>query len=486
MKKNQQTEKNPTQQHKQFLAALLIGYLCIVLLFPVLMGEQLYFRPSRDNLMMPDATAGTGELLAGDVVEQHFTANIQRLETIQIHLGTFNRNNLGNASVELIREDNGTVLLSQSLNAEEIPNGFLSELTAETPLEGLAGVPLVIRLTSADGAVGSALCPMINGEESIATRSLTVNGETTPGTLCFSATGEDYIWTGLHYWKFVLLGGLLLSLLCALSFYRVRQGKPDPLFKMVVVIQKYRFLIRQLVNRDFKTKYKRSVLGVLWSFLNPLLTMLVQYLVFSSLFRFDVPYYPLYLLAGVTLFNFFSESTSMTLSSIVGNASLITKVYMPKYIYPVTRTLSSLVNLLLAIIPLLVVMLLSGLYPTKAIFLLPFPLICLMVFSLGIGLILASSMVFFRDTQFLWGVLTMIWMYLTPLFYPASILPQSVAWVLKCNPLYYFVTFVRTLLMEGISPEPLMYVQCAAFAFGALLIGGLIFKKSQDKFVLYL
>ena len=132
----------------------------------------------------------------------------------------------------------------------------------------------------------------------------------------------------------------------------------------LIAIRKYRFLIRQLVSRDFKSKYKRSVFGVLWSFLNPLLTMFVQYIVFSNLFRFDIPYYPVYLLCGIIMFNYFSEACGMTLGSIVGNASLITKVYMPKYIYPLTRVLSSFVNLLISMVPLFIVTFASGLYPT--------------------------------------------------------------------------------------------------------------------------
>ena len=176
----------------------------------------------------------------------------------------------------------------------------------------------------------------------------------------------------------------------------------------------------------------------------------------------------------------------MALGSIIGNAGLITKVYVPKYIYPLTRVLSSLVNLVISLIPLLIVTMCSGIIPTKAYLLVLFVLICLTVFCLGIGMLLAAGMVFFRDIQFLWGVLTMIWMYLTPIFYPASILPQNVAWVLKVNPLYYFITFARTCIMDGISPEPIVYMQCALMALVSLLIGSLVFRKSQDRFVLYL
>lgn len=316
--------------------------------------------------------------------------------------------------------------------------------------------------------------------------SLKLNGSPAIGTLCFTVSGEDYVWTGLHYWKFVAVFGAVLAAYLLLTYFRWLKGKYSYLLKALAAIKKYRFLISQLVNRDFKAKYKRSVLGVFWSFLNPLLTMTVQYVVFSNLFRFDVPYYAVYLLTGIVIFNYFSEACGMALTSIIGNASLIKKVYVPKYIYPLTRILSSLVNLLISLIPLLIVTLISGLVPKKSYILVLFVLGCTAVFCLGIGLMLSAAMVFFRDIQFLWGVLTMIWMYLTPLFYPEEILPQSVAWVLKINPLYYFVTFARTCIIGGISPEPVMYVQCFLIALATLAAGALIFRKSQNRFVLYL
>lgn len=255
---------------------------------------------------------------------------------------------------------------------------------------------------------------------------------------------------------------------------------------MIDKLKKYRFLIKQLVNRDFKTKYKRSVLGVFWSFLNPLLTMTVQYVVFSNLFRFDIEHYPVYLLTGILMFNYFQEANSLTLISITSNASLIKKVYLPKYIYPLTRVLSSFINLLISMIPLILVVLISGIMPKPSFLLVVFPMICIGVFCLGLGMLLATSMVFFQDTQFLWSVLSMIWMYLTPIFYPASILPESVAWILKINPLYYFIDFMRTCIIDGTSPSMMTYAACFVSAVVMLGIGVLVFKKNQDRFVLYL
>lgn len=480
-------ERTPYQTLQRVALVFLAVYIVAICVFPLLAGDQLYIRESRSEIAMPEATTGTGELTAeSGGVNQVFVTNIQRLEKITVLWASYNRQNTGTVYIELYRQSDLQLLAAQALSAVDITNGYVSELVLDQPLEGLEGVSLMLRLSSPDAVTGSAVSPMMNASAFLEGGSLTVNNSPVKGVLCFAVQGEDYIWTGLHYWKFaVALGAVLVGALMVMLI-RVRKGKRSQILNILLAMERYRFLIKQLVSRDFKTKYKRSVLGILWSLLNPLLIALVQYVVFSNLFRFDIPYYPVYLLAGVTMFNFFTESCSLTLTSITGNASLITKVYVPKYVYPLTRTLSSLINLLLALIPLLIATLVSGLSFTKAFLLLPIPLICLVIFALGMGLLLSAAMVFFRDVQFLWGIVTTVWMYATPLFYPPSILPDRYSWILSCNPIYYFVTMVRTLIINGVSPEPLMYFQCMAFALGMLLIGSFVFKKTQDSFVLHL
>ena len=299
--------------------------------------------------------------------------------------------------------------------------------------------------------------------------------------------GKQIFWFGQYYWCFAAGAGFFAGLFmvgdCAV--WR-KKGGPVLGLKLIHAFSRYRFLIQQLVSRDFKTKYKRSVLGIVWSFLNPLLTMLVQYVVFSTIFKSDIPNFPVYLLTGIVLFNFFSEACSMGITSILGNASLITKVYVPKYIYPVTRVLSSGINMLFSLVPLLMMIFLTKTALTPAILLLPFSLACLICFCTGMVLVLSAAMVFFRDTQFLWNVLSMIWMYATPIFYPESIIPARFLTIYKLNPLYHFIRFARTVIMDGVSPEPKAYLICFVFAVGSLIIGGLIFRKAQDKFVLYL
>lgn len=470
---------------KKLSILLIFCYLLLAIAFYYLAGYQLHYRQSRGNLEMPAAQAGTVELVQGTVVEQMFSVEIQRLQSISIQWGTYYRANAGTVTVELYDLRDNSMLMQQKLDAATITEGAVTTMSVDEPIESAYSTPLLLRLTS-DSQPGSAVSPLMSSTQQTDGFELYLNSTQVPGTLCFSASGEDYIWTGLHYWKFVAAFGAIIALYLGLVYRKWKAGKPSVLVNAIVAIQKYQFLIKQLVSRDFKAKYKRSILGVFWSFLNPLLTMIVQYVVFSNLFRFDIPYYPVYLISGIIVFNYFSEACGMALTSIIGNATLITKVYVPKYIYPLTRILSSLVNLLISMIPMFMVVLISGLRPTKAYLLIPFILVCLAMFCLGLGMLLSAAMVFFRDIQFLWGVLTMIWMYLTPIFYPESILPDEVAWVLKINPLYYFINFLRSCVIDGVSPEPVVYVQCFLIALGVLAVGAWVFKKSQDKFVLYL
>lgn len=462
-------------------------YMVMTLLFHYLAGNSLYFRNSRGNIDVYPPTSGTIELVEGSVVEQNFIAEIQKIDKLSVIWGTYGRINDGTVKIELINQNNGTILATKSFLAKDMVEGYKAEITIEPALENLYNSPLKIRITSNSTKIGSSPSPMMSNKiEDNNDFSLYINGEKIQGRLCFEISGEDYIWTGIHYWQFVALGLFSIIMYFIICNIRMKKGKNCRLFMAVFALNKYWFLIKQLVSRDFKSKYKRSVLGVIWSFLNPLLTMSVQYIVFSNLFRFDLPYYPVYLISGIVMFNFFTESCGMTMGSILGNASLIKKVYVPKYIYPLTRVLSSMVNLIISLVPLFLVVLISGLRPTKAYFLVSFELVCLLIFCLGVGMMLASAMVFFRDTQFLWGIISMLWMYITPLFYPESILPENLNFILKMNPLYYFVKFTRICIIDGVSPEPIMYVQCFIFAIGSLVIGSWIFKKSQDKFVLYL
>lgn len=468
----------------RLLLTVLAVYAVLLVSYYFLADDQLRYRSSAGNVELISGDAGTVELSPGALVEQTFIIKIERLQSIGVQFGTYYRTNSGTVTMELCRLD-GTVLLTRDFDASKIVENEILTITAEHPAEGLYGEKVVLRLF-ADSTSGEGVTPLMTHDEVSKDFALFVNGEVTEGTLCFYAEGTDYIWLGLHYWHFTIGLGVALALALFLAWRRYRSGKKSHILWAMLALQKYRFLIRQLVSRDFKIKYKRSVLGVFWSFLNPLLMMLVQYFVFSKLFQSDVPNFAGYLIIGVVLFNFFSEACSLSLTSVLENANLITKVYMPKYIYPLTRTMSSVINLGISLVPLLIVCACSGISFQKATVLSLYFFACLILFSLGLGLLLSTSMVFFRDTKFLWSVFSMMWMYATPIFYPETILPDGVMKLQQINPLYHFLKSVRTCILSGISPEPRYYVISLAFALGMLAIGALVFRRHQDKFVLYL
>ena len=254
------------------------------------------------------------------------------------------------------------------------------------------------------------------------------------------------------------------------------------------VRRKYNFLLKQLVSRDFKVKYKRSVLGVLWSLLYPLLTMAVMALVFTNVFKFTTPgvNYLAYLMSGLVIFNYFSEATNLAMSSVVANFSLINKVYMPKYIFPVSKCVFVGINFLLSLIPLYVVLLATGTGVNLYHLLLPYAYICLFFFTVGFGLILSTIAVFLRDMFYIYSVILSLWTYMTPIMYDIAIIEgTALQFIFKCNPLYWIIYFARRIILYNTIPEINTWIYCMVFALSFLLLGILIFRKCQDKFIYY-
>lgn len=250
-------------------------------------------------------------------------------------------------------------------------------------------------------------------------------------------------------------------------------------------VVQYKPLLTELVVRDLKVKYRRSFLGYIWSLLNPLLMMAVMSVVFSYMFRFDIPNYPLYLICGQTLWTFFNESTSTAMSAVLMNGALIRKVYIPKYIFPISRVLSSFVNMSFSLAAILIVMLVTGVPLSWAMLLIPVPLFFLLLFCMGIGMALSAMSVYFRDILHLYGVLTMAWMYVTPIFYPISALPETVAGYIQMNPMYHYITFFRSLVLYGTIPAGETWFVCIIASVAAVIIGIMTFQKLQKNFILY-
>lgn len=258
--------------------------------------------------------------------------------------------------------------------------------------------------------------------------------------------------------------------------------QPHPLVEELLALVKYRDLILQFVSRAIKTRYKRSVLGVLWTMLNPLLTMVVLTLVFSQLFRFSVKNYPIYVLSGLVVWNFFSSATNSAMGEMLWSGSLLARIYVPKSVFSLSAVGVSLVNLLLALIPLFAIAIFLGTKLSGTIFVMPFAILILAAFALGVGLLLSTAVVYFADMAPVYEVLLIIWFYATPIIYPVEIVPEQFLWLLKLNPLYYMVALFRAPLYSATVPPPSDWLIAAGFALGALIVGSLVFTSKSNEY----
>lgn len=247
----------------------------------------------------------------------------------------------------------------------------------------------------------------------------------------------------------------------------------------------YRDLVLTLVARDLKVRYRRSSIGFLWTMLQPLLTMLVLQLVFSTIFRFEIDNYPVYALAGILFWNFFSQSISASMNSLRGNASLLGKMPVPKVVFPLATVLAGVVNLLLALVPLFAILVVTGHPIRPAILFLPAAIVLAGLFTLGAGLLLSPLSVFFHDVVELVGVTLTLLMYLTPVFYPMSIVPEHLRWVVRYNPVRSVLEVFRDPIYYGKIPPLSHLVVAMVVVLLSLLIGADFFRRSSDRIPLY-
>jgi len=240
------------------------------------------------------------------------------------------------------------------------------------------------------------------------------------------------------------------------------------------------------VKRDLKVRYKRSVLGIFWTMLNPLLMMVITSIVFSNLFRNSISHFPVYVLSGYIVWSFFSQASVSASSSILDSAGLTRKVYVPPALFPLASVMSAMVNMVLSLVPLGLLVLVTGGTLSWSLFILPLSLFVLAVFTYGLGLILAASSVFFRDTVYTYQVLLVAWMYLTPLFYPKEIIPEQWAFLVYFNPVYHMVELFRAPVYGGILPSATNVLAAAGFAVALVCVGWWYFEKTRARFVTYL
>ena len=473
---------------KQSCSLFLIAYFSFAGLLYWIVHES--FSRAYINTDAITAQFGISDLQAGEYIKQALPAQSGPIESVSLYVAF--QSGSGNVLAELLGD-------GQILGSTELVNDGKSTLhnvlgMLDNPVD--SSKANMLRLSILPGQTEGAVTTIGYGtyidvgrfkvEQTSGLNSLSARETPVHGLLSYALSIRIDLKATQLYWPVCIALGILLTVFCTYACLRERKGKSSLAAIMLDMWRHYSFLLSQLISRDFKTKYKRSVLGVLWSFLNPMLTMLVYLLVFSTLFKSNISNFSVYLLSGIIIFNFFNESVSQGMTSIVGNTSLLTKVYIPKYIFPIYKVLSSMVNVMISLMPLLLMMIVTGVHFTKSILLLPLLLVFVMLFNIGMSMLLSAAMVFFRDTQFLWSVLIMLWNFLTPIFYPESIIPIAYRTLYHMNPMYQYVYFMRTLILDGVSPAPMNYAYCILASIVMFSIGLFAFKKTQNNFLLYL
>ncbi len=255
----------------------------------------------------------------------------------------------------------------------------------------------------------------------------------------------------------------------------------------IKTFMQYKGLITELVSRDLKLKYRRSFLGYIWSILNPLLIMTVMTIVFSAMFKRNIENYPVYLLSGRMTYDFMRQSTTQAMQSVSGNAALLKKTYIPKYIFTLAKVTSALIDFIFSLGALAIVMLVTRSPFHWTIVLLPLVFAQLYLFCLGLGFLLANLHVYFRDTQFIYQAVLTAWLYLTPVIYPIEQLPGVLQVLIKTvNPMYYYVAQVRDLILYGRLPGPRIFWGGWIIAMAMAAFGIYVFQKHKDNFILYI
>ena len=255
---------------------------------------------------------------------------------------------------------------------------------------------------------------------------------------------------------------------------------------MISKLKKHQFLFEELVKRDFKQKYKRTVLGMAWSVLSPLLTLLVMRLVFTQFFGRSTPHYTTYLFCGNLVFSFFSQATTQGMGSLMHNAHIFTKINVPKYIFLLSRNVQNLINFGLTLCVFFAFCVLDGITFTWRFILLLYPICCLMLLNIGLGLLLSALFVFFRDIEYLWTVFTQLLMYASAIFYTIDGYSPQIQRIFLANPVYLVIKYFRVIVIEGSVLSLTFHLLMAAEALLALGIGCWMYKKYNHQFLYYL
>ncbi len=255
--------------------------------------------------------------------------------------------------------------------------------------------------------------------------------------------------------------------------------------KLSETIKKHRFLFEELTARDFKQKYKRTVLGMGWSLVYPLLTLLIQKLVFTRFFGDMTPHYTIYLFAGNVVFSYFREATLGGMQALLANAHIFSKVNVPKYIFVLTKNVSALINFGITTAVFFLFVFIDGVPFSWSFFSVLIAMVCLMIFNLGMGMILSALQVFFRDIAYLYDVFLTLLMYLSAIFYTVEMFPEDVQRLFLLNPVYCYIKFFRVAVIDGVFPPTEVTGLCVLYAALSIAVGAFIYKKKNHQFLYY-
>lgn len=250
-------------------------------------------------------------------------------------------------------------------------------------------------------------------------------------------------------------------------------------------VKQYRFLFEELTKRDFKKKYKRTLLGVLWSVISPFLTFMVQYFVFGYIFRRLDSGFVIYLLTGTLMFNFFTNATTNGMFSMYSNGAILSKIKVPKSLFVLSSNSAAIFNFLLTLIVYFIFMIFCKINFGPHLLLMIYPICCLIIFNIGMSYILSALFVFFRDMQYLYQIFTMLLMYMSAIFYEVKRFPEELRFVFNINPVYHYISYMRQLVMQSSVPGFAEHIICLSFALGMLGIGYFVHSKTEQKFVYY-
>ena len=256
--------------------------------------------------------------------------------------------------------------------------------------------------------------------------------------------------------------------------------------KYIKKFKQYQFLFEELVKRDFKKRYVRSVLGMLWSVLNPLLQLLVMRMVFTRFFGRTTPHYSIYLFCGTIVYSYFSESTREGMTSIQDNAAIFTKINVPKYLFLFSKNVQNLINFLLILVVFFLYCVIDHITFTWKMFLLIYPICCLVIFNIGTGLVLSALYVFFKDMKYLWGIMLQMLQYFSAIFYQVDAFPEQTQKLFYINPVYLYIRYFRKIVIEASIPQLSYHALMLAEALLIFTIGSLIYRKYNLRFMYYL